>query len=141
MAEDDASIAAELMTRELEAIPMWCVWNHFRINQTKTVALFVSRFRRKTNKPHSILLDGSPIEEVSENNYLGVTFDSSLSFKGHVKRTTAKAYGALKTLRHTQDSLPIVSRNLLYKALVLPHLEYCPSVWDSCTVESIDHQN
>ena len=48
---------------------------------------------------------------------------------------TSKAYGALKTLCHVKASLPTVTRILLYRTLVLPHLEYCSAIWDPHTAE------
>ena len=64
-----------------------------------------------------------------------MTIDSQLTFRQHVARVTSKAYGALKTLCHVKASLPTVTRILLYRTLVLPHLEYCSAIWDSHTAE------
>ena len=47
-------------------------------------------------------------------------------------------YGALSTLRKTQTHLPLATRKMLYKSLVLPHLEYCPSIWDPSTIQLTD---
>ena len=60
---------------------------------------------------------------VSHIKYLGFLLDSSLNFKDHVKAITSEAYGALKTLRQVQVSLPLSSWKLLYRSLSLPLLE------------------
>ena len=80
-----------------------------------------------------IYLNGLPLQTVTEIRYLGVIIDSKLSFKSHISSIISKAYGALKTLARAQASLPLSIRKRLYKALVLPILEYCPSVWDPST--------
>ena len=64
-----------------------------------------------------------------------MTIDSQLTFRQHVARVISKAYGALKTLCHVKASLPTVTRILLYRTLVLPHLEYCSAIWDPHTAE------
>ena len=82
-----------------------------------------------------IYLEGHPLENKSVTDYLGVTIDSQLTFRQHVARVTSRVYGALKTLCHVKASLPTVTRILLYRTLVLPHLEYCLAIWDPHTAE------
>ena len=44
----------------------------------------------------------------------------------------------LCTLRKSQTHLPLKTRKLLYRSLVLPHLEYCLTVWDPSTKQLSD---
>ena len=134
-------LAAKRVTNDLTAIHSWCRNNHLLINQTKTLAMFLSRNNTKQRTEISqaaILLDGSPLRTVSEFRYLGVLLDSDLSFKNHINYITSRAYGALCTLRKSQTYLPLKTRKLLYRSLVLPHLEYCTTVWDPCTKQMSD---
>ena len=131
--DSNAIVAAKRVTDDLSAIHSWCKDNHLLINQTKTLAMFLSRNNTKQRTEISqatILLDGSPLRTVAEFRYLGVLLDSDLSFKSHINFITSRAYGALYTLRKSQTHLPLKTRKLLYRSLVLPHLEYCPTVWD-----------
>ena len=52
---------------------------------------------------------------------LGVTLDRDLSFKPHVTVMLKKAYAKIAALRLDPSDVVIS----LYKAYVLPHLEYC----------------
>ena len=130
--------AASRATKDLAAIQNWCKDNCLQINHKKNFAMFLARnkveLQNGRNQAH-ILLDGSALQTVSEVRYLGVLIDSTLSFKGHIDSITSKAYGALSTLRKVQTYLPLNTRKLLYRSLVLPHLEYCPSVWDPSSTE------
>ena len=136
VSDNNAIIAAKRVTNNLTAIHSWCRDNHLLINPTKTLAMFFSQNNTKQRTEISqaaILLDGSPLRTVSEFQYLGVLLDSNLSFKSHINSITSRAYGALCTLRKSQTYLLLKTRKLLYRSLVLPHLEYCPTVWDPCT--------
>ena len=76
-----------------------------------------------------VSLEGSPLDFVTEFKYLGVTIDSSLTFKKHNSNITFKTYGVLSTLRKAQTYLPLSTQKLVYKAFLLPHLEYCPTIF------------
>ena len=61
---------------------------------------------------------------------LGVTITSDLSWKRHITEVTSKAKRLLGFLyRIFRDSNPQCLAKL-YKAIVLPHLDYCSCVWD-----------
>ena len=70
-------------------------------------------------KNATIILDGSPLKSVSEICYLGVHIDSALSSKNHRNSIISIAYRALKTLSRVQRYLPLVTRKMLHKTLVL----------------------
>ena len=134
----NAITAAKVVSDDLAKIHNWCFENSLIINSKKTYAMFLSRnkvniLQQRNNA--SIILDGSPLKTVSEICYLGVHIDSALSFKNHINCIISKAYGALKTLSRVQRYLPLVTRKMLYKTLVLPYLEYCPSVWDPISID------
>ena len=56
---------------------------------------------------------------------LGVTLDQDLSFKPHVAIMLEKAYAKIAALRRIKRLVPSDVMISLYKAYVLPHLEYC----------------
>ena len=43
-----------------------------------------------TEKSVSIIIDGSNVENTKEQKLLGIKFDSSLSFKGHIQVSVKK---------------------------------------------------
>ena len=90
--DNNAIVAAKRVTDYLSAIHSWCRDNHLLINQTMTLAMFLSRNNTKQRTEISqaaILLDGSPLRTVSEFRYLGVLLDSNLSFKSHINSITS----------------------------------------------------
>ena len=63
-------------------------------------------------------LNGSPIEYIHEFNFLGLTFDSSLSFKCHLTKIS-RVIDLLHKLKHI---FPSYLLRMIYNSLILPHM-------------------
>ena len=69
-------------------------------------------------------LNGSPIEYIQEFNFLGLTLDSSLTFKFHltkIRNTFSRVIGLLHKLKHI---FPSYILHMIYNSLILPHMKY-----------------
>ena len=68
---------------------------------------------------------------------LGVTLDEKMKFKIHIESVERKALRSLELLRKIKETEVINTKCMLqlYKALVVPQLEYAASVWQigNCT--------
>lgn len=64
--------------------------------------------------------------------YLGVVLDGTLSFNDHVDYVRIKVSKILGMLSQIRPSLTLEAANRLYKAMVLPVLDYCDTVWHEC---------
>ena len=72
----------------------------------------------------------SGIDRKSSVESLGILFDEKLKFNDHVKCITKRAAAKLYVVfRLRRIGFSIREVTLLYKALVLPTLTYCCSVW------------
>lgn len=70
------------------------------------------------------------LSRVSAIHDLGVLFDTKMTFNDHIDCVTSKAMRSLGFLkRNTREFSSIPAIVLLYKALVLPTLEYAAVVW------------
>ena len=101
----------------------------------KCVVLPVAR-KRKILEP-KYHLHGHTLNTVNNVKYLGITLTSDLTWADHISNVCAKAN---KTLGFIRRNLKISSRKVkqaAYKSYVRPLLEYCSSVWDPHTQESI----
>ena len=80
----------------------------------------------------------SGVDRRSSLKILGILFDEKLSFDDHVKCITKRAtanFHIVFRLRRFGFSIPELT--LLYKALVLPTLTYCCSVWGGTSDEDV----
>ena len=58
-------------------------------------------------------------------NILGVRIDDKLSFKDHLSTVLRKVYAKVGALKRLRKLVPADISLMLYKAYILPHLEYC----------------
>ena len=58
-------------------------------------------------------------------NILGFRIDDKLSFKDHLSTVLRKVYAKVGALRRLRKLVPADISLMLYKAHILPHLEYC----------------
>ncbi|KAK3894888.1 hypothetical protein Pcinc_001384 [Petrolisthes cinctipes] len=73
--------------------------------------------------------DGSPINNPSKVQDLGVCFSSDATFSAHIATTAKKAHSQLGWILrtfHTRDPYPMLT---LYKSLVVRLLEHCCQLW------------
>ncbi len=57
---------------------------------------------------------------------------AELKWKDQVSHMRKKCLASLSKLRRVFPALPVTTRKMLYNALVLPHLDFCSSVWHHC---------
>jgi len=86
----------------------------------------------------NIQIDAKLITKVKEAKSLGVIIDEHLSWSNHIDALSKKissAIGALKRIR------PFISEHTalqIYQELILPHFDYCNSVWGDCNLTLSD---
>ena len=71
----------------------------------------------------------SPIKQVDSTKYLGITFDSNLTWKSHINELClklSKTVGILSKVRHFVNKHILV---MLYYSLIYPFLTYGVHVW------------
>ena len=102
----------------------------------KCEVLSITKNRNTINHPYT--LHGHLLKHADCAKYLGVTISKDFRWATHIENITTKAsksFGFLK--RNLQVSAPSI-KEPAYKALVRPHLEYCPCIWDPFTSKEID---
>ena len=83
----------------------------------------------KTSQSLRIKIDGTLIKQVDSTKYLGITFDSNLTWKSHINELClklSKTVGILSKVRHFVDNHILV---MLYYSLIYPFLTYGVHVW------------
>ena len=82
----------------------------------------------------NVEIDAKLITKVKEAKSLGLIIDEHLSWSndiGDLRKKISSAIGALKRIR------PYISKRTalqIYQALILPHFDYCGSVWGDCNL-------
>ncbi|CAF3444092.1 unnamed protein product, partial [Rotaria socialis] len=112
----------------------WADGHGLRFSAEKTVAMVFTR-RRGLFYPN-ITLYGSPIRIVDEFKFLGLIFDSRLTWIPHFKqlrKKCLKALDILKVVSHTSWGADRRTLHRLYTSLVLSKLNYGSQIYSSAT--------
>lgn len=72
---------------------------------------------------------GKKIQIVSHFKYLGVTLDSQLSFKKHIKQVCNTVKFNLRNFRHIRNQLPLDAAKLYMHSMIFSHFTYCITSW------------
>ena len=102
----------------------------------KCVVIHITRSR--TPIPSQYLLHGQVLESVAGSKYLGVEITSKLSFKNHIQSITTSASRSLGFLRRNIRTQNPALREMAYKTLVCPLVEYSSTVRSPYTDQNID---
>ena len=98
------------------------------INVDKTKLIRFSRQRNNLNWVYA--LRNQALIKSDTSKYLGVTFSKDLHWGPHISSTVNKAYKALRFIMRVLGESGSSSKELAYKTLVRPILEFCSLIWD-----------
>ena len=82
-------------------------------------------------------LYGKTLSNVKEEKDIVVTIDDDLTFEPHILEIVKKANERCGMFRRNFDFVDAEIFPLLYKTVVIPHLEYAASVWSPRKMEQI----
>lgn len=123
-----ASQAASLIKKLsscLEEVASWLGSNRLQLNTSKTEFIWFATSRRLQPLMSMPLQVGADIIMPSKSvRNLGVIFDNDLTMRGHVDRTVARCFAALRQLRSVRRSLPASAFQTLVTSLVISRLDF-----------------
>ena len=128
----DRQRVANVLTRDVSRILSWCDRWGMKLNPSKSHSMVISRSRTPLPVHPDIVVNEVPIPNCSSLKLLGVTFDPKLTFELHLRSLASSVsckVGLLRKCSRIYSSDDIV-RNCFY-SFILPHFEYCHSVWIS----------
>jgi len=78
------------LNNERKSVAQWMKCNRLALNISKTNFILFQSSKRKPNQSLRIKIDDTLIKEVGSTKYLGLTFDSSLTWKSHINELCLK---------------------------------------------------
>lgn len=118
------------LQRALTALEQWYSRWRMKVNASKSQATQIAR--RRTKPPQQLVINGTPIPWKKTAKYLGVTLDSTLTWRPHIEELRSKAICRLGMLGHLLNRRSVLSRRnalLLYKTLIRPIMTYAAPAW------------
>ena len=83
----------------------------------------------------SITYNNDLIERVDNFKYLGVIFDSQMTWPSHINHVTSKVSKCCGVLNRLKYYLPNCTLKMLAEAMIIPNFDYCSPVWSNCNNE------
>lgn len=128
----------------LDKLLIWSKSNGlvFSTDPSKSMCMLFSRSRNRATP--LIQYDGSPLSFVDKTKFLGLVWDTKMSWLPHVIYTKERALKALNVLKRVSCKKFGVRRSLLirlHKAYVLPVLDYGSIVYHSGRSNVLDKLN
>lgn len=115
------------INNELKKLKTWMDTNKLSLNLSKTKVMFFGSYN--VNVDSVIKIDGVDLDAVSEIKFLGLTIDSKLNWKSHIRHIQGKLSKSISIINKAKYYLDYHALLLLYCSLVLPYLTYCVEVW------------
>ena len=116
-----------------QLINEWFYENLLTLNVEKTKFIFFKTRNKPLTELPPVFIDGTEIERVSHNKYLGLMLDEQLNWGHHISliRKTVNPY--LCMLRRTAYLLPSCTRLSVYYSYIHCHFMYLISLWGFTT--------
>ena len=127
------------MQSELHVVEDWCKHNAMILNAQKTKAMCISASNKVQNQIKSaavqLSLNNTKIEYTENEKLLGIQVDCTLRWRNQIEQTLKKCNSQLYLLLRIKQFLNIHMRKLFFNAYILPHLDYCCTIWGNCSSE------
>ena len=120
---------------DLDRLGEWSFKWDMEFNPSKCTVIHVTR--SKTAIPSQYTLYGETLESVSSSKYLGVTIYDCLTWNYHIQNMVTSANETMGFLRRNIRTKDPGIREVAYKTLVCPILEYSSPVWSPYTKSNI----
>lgn len=121
------------LNHDLEIAYKWLQVNKLHLNVGKTEYMLVGCPQKlcRVKKELDLKVGTDRLNKASVYKYLGLYFDSTLSFDDHVEQICKKVNKRLGMLRRMHNYLNFDIRNTLYNSLVQPIIDYCSTAWSN----------
>lgn len=113
---------------ELENINIWLKLNKLSLNISKTKYMIFHSINKKLPLL-TLEIEGTPIERVTEFNFLGFTLDEHMKWNKHVDKVSNKVSRNIGILNSMKHFLPLPTKKLIYNSLIASHINYGILVW------------
>ena len=111
------------------------------VNVPKTKAMFIAS-RNAANRilenKQDLKLSDETIHITTNEKLLGVHIDNTLSWTAQVESTIKKCSSLLHLLNRIKCYLPVPTRKLFFNSYILPHMDYCCTVWGNINCRLTD---
>lgn len=123
------------LQEDLNNMQIWEKEWDMEFNPSKCQVIHITRNKNVINNKY--FLHGQVLESVPNAKYLGVDVSSGLNYNTHISRITTSANRTLGFIKRNITTKSEKVKQLAYKFLVRPQLEYASTIWSPYTQTNI----
>lgn len=134
----------EIVNTQLNAdfreICNWCDANNMIINSKKTMVLATGTRNKRQNCDQIIKIshNNETLKLTNSVKLLGIQLDSNLNWDNHINSICNKISALLSIMYHNRHFMNRTTKLLFYNSYILPHFDFCSSVWGNTTKHNLD---
>ena len=128
---DDPAVSADRLNSDLNKISVWADKWLVTMNPVKSRNVVFSLKRNKQVHP-PLFLNSNIVKDAESHTHLGLTLQSSMSWRKHIVQVFEKASKRLNMLKFVTFKVDRPILTSLYKSLIRPLMEYGDVIWNNC---------
>ena len=117
------------LQEDLTSLGQWEADWQMKFNVAKCHSMRVTRHQHHKQILFDYSLHNQTLENVQSAKYLGITITDNMDWGQHVSEISSKATKTLGFLRRNLAFAPRSTKEVAYKTLVQPKLEYAAPIW------------
>ena len=117
------------LQEDLTSLGQWEADRQMKFNVAKCHSMRVTRHQHHKQILFDYSLHNQTLENVHSAKYLGITITDNMDWGQHVSEISSKATKTLGFLRRSLAFAPRSTKEVAYKTLVRPKLEYAAPIW------------
>ena len=123
-------IDCQILQDDLNSLAQWETDWQMKFNVSKCHSMRVTRHHPDKHILFDYTLHQQKLEQVQSAKYLGITITDNLDWGQHVSEISFKATKTMGFLRRNLALAPRHTKEVAYKTLVRPQLEYATPIWN-----------
>jgi ribonucleases P/MRP protein subunit RPP40 len=131
----------ELLQIDLNKICDWVTRNYMKLNEDKSQLIKFTTKRSINQIKYNYIVNSTSLTRVKNVKYLGITVNSKLNWRPQIEKMVKKGTNSLNfVMRNIRGSSSTV-KEMAYKSLVRPILEYACASWDpheQCLIDMVE---
>ena len=125
----ESPMDCQILQDDLNSLTQWETDWQMKFNVAKCHSMRVTRHPPDTHIQFDYTLHQQRLEQVQSAKYLKLTITDDLDWGQHISEISAKATKTMGFLRRSLAFAPRHTKEVAYKTLVCPKLEYAAPIW------------
>lgn len=127
----------EMICEDAETLLNWFISNKLTLNLSKSKCMIFHPLQKTKKFTLNIDIRGSPIEQVSKFEYLGITLQDDMKWDSHVNNICSKISSMAGVINRLGNSVNKNTLLSIYYAHVNSHISYLSPIWGNAATDML----